>query len=133
MHSTAPRHLAALDSSAILAVLFDEPGTDTVFPVLKGGLLSTVNLAESHSRLVSLGAYAPQSWNRILSLQCQVCPLTEDQARIAAELVSVTRPFGLSLGDRACLALAIEHNARVYTADRNWKNLSLGIEIEVIR
>jgi PIN domain nuclease of toxin-antitoxin system len=52
---------------------------------------------------------------------------------MAAELRSITRPFGLSLGDRACLALAIERKAAVYTTDRAWKNLDLGIEIEVIR
>ena len=52
---------------------------------------------------------------------------------MAAELIHVTQPYGLSLGDRACLALAIERKAKVYTADRCWKNLSLGIEVEVIR
>jgi PIN domain nuclease of toxin-antitoxin system len=54
-------------------------------------------------------------------------------ARIAAELILVTKPYGLSLGDRACLALAIDRNATVYTTDKVWKNLSLGIEIELIR
>jgi PIN domain nuclease of toxin-antitoxin system len=52
---------------------------------------------------------------------------------MAGGLVKVTRPFGLSLGDRACLALAIERKVTVYTTDRVWKSLNLGIEIEVIR
>ena len=46
---------------------------------------------------------------------------------------SMTRPYGLSLGDRACLALAIQRKAAVYTTDAAWKNLNLGIEINVIR
>jgi PIN domain nuclease of toxin-antitoxin system len=47
--------------------------------------------------------------------------------------VRITRPYGLSLGDRACLALAIRRKATVYTTDAAWKNLNLGIEVEVIR
>jgi PIN domain nuclease of toxin-antitoxin system len=121
------------DSSALLAVLLGERGGDVIIPLLEGGLLSTVNLAEVHARMVSLGAVAALAWSRILDFQCEICPLSETQARIAAELIARTRPFGLSLGDRACLALAIERNAKVYTADRAWKNLNLGIEVEVIR
>jgi ribonuclease VapC len=124
---------AVVDSSAVLAVLLSEPGGDKVIAILEGGLLSTVNLAEVHAHMISLGAAAPHAWERILSLQCEFCPLTEAQARITAELVPTTRPFGLSLGDRACLALALDRKATVYTADHTWKNLNLGIEIEVIR
>jgi PIN domain nuclease of toxin-antitoxin system len=47
--------------------------------------------------------------------------------------VKITRLYGLSLGDRACLALAIQRRATVYTTDRVWKNLALDIEIQVIR
>jgi ribonuclease VapC len=117
----------------LLAVLLGERGSDLVVPILEGSLLSTVNLVEVHTRMISLGTAAPHAWDSILNLQCEICPLSETQTRIAAELVATTRPFGLSLGDRACIALAIERNAKVYTTDRAWKNLNLGIEIEVIR
>jgi len=63
----------------------------------------------------------------------QVMAFTEDQARVAGTLVRETRRLGLSLGDRACLALALELNAPVYTADRIWKKISLGIPIHMIR
>ncbi|MGA3081405.1 MAG: type II toxin-antitoxin system VapC family toxin [Terracidiphilus sp.] len=125
--------LAVLDSSAILAVILNEPGGQNVASILDGGLLSTVNLAEAHTRLLQLGAAADHAWNRIFSLQCEVCFFTDAHARVAAELRPITRPFGLSLGDRACLALAIDRKATVYTTDRIWKSLSLGIEIEAIR
>lgn len=124
---------AVLDSSAVLALFQNEPGSAKVGPVIFGALLSAVNLSEIYSKLIQKGLPGPLSWNRIVGLQCDIWPFTAEQGRVAAELIQTTRPFGLSLGDRACLALAIEHNARVYTADRNWKNLSLGIEIEVIR
>jgi PIN domain nuclease of toxin-antitoxin system len=122
-----------LDSSAILAVILNEPGNQKVAPFLGGGLLSTVNLAEVHTRLVQLGIEADHAWNRILSFHCEVCFFSDEQARTAAELIAVTKPFGLSLGDRACLALAIDRQATVYTTDRVWKNLDLPITVEVIR
>jgi PIN domain nuclease of toxin-antitoxin system len=124
---------AVLDSSAVLAVFFREPGSEIVAPILDGALLSTVNLAEVHTRMLNRGAQAEHAWNRVLSMQCEVCFFTDEQARIAAELAPITPPFGLSLGDRACLALAIDRKATVYTTDRVWKNLALGIRIEVIR
>jgi len=104
-----------------------------VIPLLEGGLLSTVNLIETQARMLVRGASAPHSWNRILSFQCEICPLTAEVARIAAELTPTTSAYGLSLGDRACLALAIHRRAKAYTADRKWTQLSIGIEIEAIR
>jgi PIN domain nuclease of toxin-antitoxin system len=122
-----------LDSSAVLAVFFHETGEDVVFPILQGALLSTVNLAEIHTRMLDRGSEAQQAWDWISGLNCEVCFFTAEQARIAAELIQITKPYGLSLGDRACLALAIERKATVYTTDKAWKSLNLGIEIEVIR
>lgn len=133
MPSSVTGRVSVLDSSALLAILLGERGGESIIPILEGALLSTVNLAEVHTRMISLGATASHAWARILNLQCEICPLTEAQARIAAELVTATRPFGLSLGDRACLALAIERKAKVYTTDGAWKSLNLGIAIEVIR
>jgi PIN domain nuclease of toxin-antitoxin system len=125
--------VAVLDSSAVLAVFFNEPGAEIVLRIMRGAQLSTVNLAEVHTRMLESGASPQQAWDWINRLQCEVCFFTDEQARDAAELRSVTRPYGLSLGDRACLALAIDRKAKAYTADKAWKNLSLGIEIEVIR
>jgi len=122
-----------LDSSAILAVLFNEPGARTVLPILRGALLSTVNQAEVHTRMLESGGRASEAWSWITSLQCEICFFTDAQARVAAELRTISKPYGLSLGDRACLALAIERKATVYTTDRAWKNLLLGINVEVIR
>lgn len=122
-----------LDASAILAVIFNEPGGDAVLPLLDGGLLSAVNLAEVHARLLHRGADADFAWQRIAALGCEICSFDGPMARVVAELAPQTRPWGLSLGDRACLALAIQRQATALTTDRAWKNLNLGIEIEVIR
>lgn len=122
-----------LDSSAILAVIFSEPGSEVVIGLLKGGLLSSVSLAEVHTILVLRGSTPDFARDRILRLGCEVCAFEMEHALIAGGLVEITKPFGLSLGDRACLALAIQRNAKAYTTDRSWRNLALGIEIEVIR
>ena len=121
-----------LDSSAVLAVTRRETGAAVVRTVLDGSLLCAVNAAEVHERMLRDGAHPVPTWNRILNMGCEICPFTPEQARMAAELTAITRPYGLSLGDRACLALAIERKATVYTADRAWKELGLGVEVEVI-
>ena len=124
---------SVLDSSAVLAVIFNEPGGEKIVDLLQGGLLSTVSLAEIHTRLLLDGRPADFAWNRILSMGFEVCFFDDEQARLAAEMIGKTRPFGLSLGDRACLALAIQRKAKVYTTDRVWKNFALGIDVELIR
>ena len=124
---------AVLDSSAILAILFNEPGSGRVIDLVKGGLLSSVNLAEVHTKLMLNGMEPAFAWSRTLNLGFAVEPLSHHHARIAAELVHKTRPLGLSLGDRACLALAIHRKATVYTTDRLWKSIDFGIEVDVIR
>jgi PIN domain nuclease of toxin-antitoxin system len=107
-----------LDASALLVVLNGEPGADKLPPrLLQDATSSTVNLAEVQSKLVNRGIDADDAW----------------EAKIAGSLVAQTRTLGLSLGDRACLALGITLKAPVYTADRSWKDLKLGIRIQVLR
>jgi PIN domain nuclease of toxin-antitoxin system len=113
--------------------MFQEPGAEKVSDLLNGGLLSSVNLAEAHTILMLRGIPADLIRGRIEEMGCEVCLFGEDQAHLAGALVAQTRAYGLSLGDRACLALALERKATVYTTDRTWKNLNLGIAIEVIR
>ncbi|MDR3773167.1 MAG: type II toxin-antitoxin system VapC family toxin [Terracidiphilus sp.] len=125
--------LAVLDASALLAVFFNEPGGEMVVPILPGALLSTVNLAEIHARMLDRGARPDHAWSRLQGVQCEICFFSDEQARIAGELKAITRAFGLSLGDRACLALAIDRKAAVYTTDRAWRSLPLDLTIEVIR
>jgi len=124
---------AVLDSSAVLALLQNEAGSAMVRDLIYGALVSAVNLTEIHAKMIGSGFPAPISWKRIVAFQCDVCSYTEDHARVAAELIQITKPFGLSLGGRACLALAIERKATVYTTDKIWKQIPLGIVVEVIR
>jgi ribonuclease VapC len=123
-----------LDASALLAILNHEPGADKLTPqLLSNATSSTVNLAEVHGKLVSRGLSPRDAWEVTLSPIREATVFTADQARMAGDLIAVTRTLGLSLGDRACLALGLDLDAPVYTADKSWKNLKLGIRIHVIR
>jgi PIN domain nuclease of toxin-antitoxin system len=122
-----------LDASAVLAVLKREPGAERVRAVLDRAIISAVNAAEVQGKLVDLGLSRPAAEARLRFLGCRILAFSEDQAIEAGSLIAQTRELGLSLGDRACLALAIDRKATVYTTDRVWKKLDLGIQIEAIR
>jgi PIN domain nuclease of toxin-antitoxin system len=123
-----------LDASVLIAMLNQEPGADKITPDLLGSSVSsTVNLAEVQSKLVDRGVRADDAWKATINSVNEAVPFTVEQAKAAGSLIAETRSFGLSLGDRACLSLAIALKAPVYTTDRSWKNLKLGIRIHVIR
>lgn len=128
-----------LDASALLAYLRDEPGAAIVEAAIAQGIfISSVNWAEVLTKVVDLGA-EPNAL--IMNLQSQgllgsgikIESLSEKDAVIIANLRSVTRSLGLSLGDRACLALAHKLKLPVLTADAVWQNVNLQLEIQIIR
>ena len=121
------------DASVVLAVLSGEPGADQVVPLLGESAISTVNLAEVHGKLVSKGVPKNEAWKAALSLVNEVIDFDLQQSKLVGELLTETRSQGLSLGDRACLALGAALKAPVYTTDRAWKPLKVGVEIRVLR
>ena len=125
---------AVLDASAVLAVINAEPGSEKLTPeLLDHAAVSTVNLAEVQGKLVSWGWALDEAWEDACGMVREVVPFTIDHAETTGNLIARTRSLGLSLGDRACLALALDLKAPVYTADRTWKRLKLGVRIHVIR
>lgn len=124
---------AVLDSSALLALLLDEPGADQLNHPTPYWHLSTVNYSEVMSRLLQLGVSASRSTEIIHQTVSEIVPFSEIHANRTAEWREQTKSFGLSLGDRACLALAHGVSLPVYTADRVWRELPLDVEVRVIR
>ena len=117
-----------------MAVLNGEPGAEKLTPqIMSTAAASTVNLAEVYGKLVLRGFSPDDAWTAAHGTIHEAVAFTVEQAKTAGRLVLQTRALGLSLGDRACLALGIALRAPVYTADKSWKNLSLGIRIHVIR
>jgi ribonuclease VapC len=123
-----------LDASAVMTVINNEPGADKLTPqILSKALTSTVNLAEVHGKLIHRGFSPNDAWVAANGTIHEAVAFTPEHAKTAGDLVIQTRALGLSLGDRACLALAIALQAAIYTADRSWKNLNVGVRIHVIR
>lgn len=106
-----------LDASALLCLLNDEPGADRVAEVLTRSMIGAVNLAEVVSKLRERGLSLDEIKEALGGLHLDVRPLSAVQAMTIGDLRPVTRSLGLSLGDRACLALAIELGADIYTTD----------------
>ena len=123
-----------LDASAVLAVIHQEAGYEKLTaPLLAQAVASTVNLAEVQSKLVSRGWAPQEAWEDATSPVREAVPFDAEQARIAGDLIADTRQVGLSLGDRACLALAIALEAPVYTCETAWKKVRLKIPVHVMR
>ena len=122
-----------LDNSGIIALLDEEPGADVVRSVIFRAAISTVTLAEAYSVLSKRGQDGLAALAEIRFAIEQVIPFTEDQAETAGALRAPTKHAGLSLGDRACIALAVALDAEVYTADRVWAELSLPCPVHLIR
>jgi ribonuclease VapC len=119
--------MIVFDSSAILAVIFGEPGADVAETMMHDevAVVSSVNHAETLGKLLDKGMTTAQTTKIFQGLQLTVLPFTLEQAEIAGRLRPSTRPLGLSLGDRCCLALARTLNdATVVTADRPWSRLT---------
>lgn len=122
-----------LDASALLALLNHEKGADQVKELLPGASLSAVNLAEVVTRLSLLGMPGAQIREILTLLGLDVEPFDEEQAFHAGLLAAQTHSLGLSLGDCVCLALANITGRTAVTADRVWKDLDLGVKIQLLR
>jgi ribonuclease VapC len=128
-----------LDASALLAHLRDEPGADVVAEAIaSGAVISTVNLAEVFSRAADRGAdpaklAAELTQSGLLDGAITVEPFTAADAIDAGRLRPLTRDAGLSLGNRACLALARRLDAPALTADTDWQGVAHGVELRPIR
>jgi PIN domain nuclease of toxin-antitoxin system len=123
-----------LDASALLAFVKDEAGADAVTSALAGqAVIGAVNLAEVVTKLADDGWTEAGARATIAACGTDTVSFDEETAYEAGLLRAATRHLGLSLGDRACLALARRLGAPVLTADRTWGNLDVGVKIEVIR
>ncbi|GGR20060.1 type II toxin-antitoxin system VapC family toxin [Deinococcus ruber] len=129
-----------LDASALLAFLNNEPGAQRVQEVLATGdsVIHTVNWAEVLTKRAERGddpvhLHARLTRAGLIGQLLTVDPGQPDDALQVAAFRALTRPLGLSLGDRYCLALGLRLQAPVLTADRAWTTLSLGITVELIR
>jgi PIN domain nuclease of toxin-antitoxin system len=122
-----------VDSSPVIALLRSEDGGHDVAARIDGGAISAVNYSEVVSRMADLGITEPIWRSGLDSLRLEVVAFDRAMSESAGLLRPRTRHLGLSLGDRACLALAMARGAPVLTAHRAWTGLDIGLDIQLIR
>ena len=121
------------DSSALLALLFDEAGGDVALPFVRAALLSAVNFDEVLHKCVRRGIEAEVVLDSLRRLEVVIASFDSEQARVSAALHPRAQTLRLSFADRACLALGIVHRATVVTADRVWQAFDGDVDIHLIR
>lgn len=133
-HDTGQR---VLDASALLALLNGEPGAERVATALRvGSVMSAVNYSEVVAKLDEAGMPAEEIRAALEPLELNVVSFDRGLAYRAGGLRSATRRLGLSLGDRACLALAQSDGLPALTAERAWSKLAeagMSVPVELIR
>lgn len=122
-----------VDASAVLAFILQERGSEEAEVWLYGAAISAVNQSEVLRKLVDMGLPMADAQEQFDRCNLDVVPFDGTQAIEAARLRPPTRQFGFSFADRACLALCKLKSLPVYTADKDWSKLDLGISIRQIR
>jgi ribonuclease VapC len=122
-----------LDASAFLAFINGETGSEQVAAALGDAMISAVNFAETVTKLALRGKFVDRVLAELTEVEIEVVEFDRALAEATGLLASLTRTTGLSLGDRACLALARREKAVALTADTAWRKIDLGVEIRFIR
>jgi ribonuclease VapC len=122
-----------LDASVILAHINGEPGSERAAGFFGDALISAVNLAEVVGKLVERGVGLALVRQALSLYGLQVVAFDEELAERTGALRPETKALGLSLGDRACLALAQRSALPALTTDRAWKDLNIPVEVQLLR
>lgn len=123
-----------LDASALLALIQEETGAEIIKPLLKFSVISVVNVTETLSVLQRTNISPEEGLTLITDIITTIVPFDLEQAEQVAKLHPLVQPQGLSLADRACIALGIKLQIPIYTADRIWSDLQIdNANIKLIR
>ena len=127
--------MVVLDASALLALIFDEPGAERVEDLLPDAAIGSVNLSEVIAKLQDKGFDDTTIDATLADLGLNVRAFDHDQAVIAGKLRTATRDFNVSLGDRACLALALQTGSVAVSGDRDWAQFAdvIGVKLDIFR
>jgi ribonuclease VapC len=123
----------ALDASAVMALLQAEKGHEFIAERMGLSVISAVNYAEVVTALINTGTPYARAAHILNMVSLEVVPFDVNQAQQCGALRSITKPHGLSLGDRACLSLAQRFGLTAITTDKAWSDVAIGVEIQIPR
>ncbi len=126
---------AVIDAAAAMALMLDEQGAEIVAEIIRGSLITTINVSECCSRGIERGASVDAIISILRRYEVQVIAFDLDLAIAAALMREASRPAGAGIGDRACLALAKRRALPLYTADKRLSGISdaVGVDVRQIR
>jgi PIN domain nuclease of toxin-antitoxin system len=122
-----------LDASAVLAVMNSERGADIVLAALSDAAISAVNYSEVLKKIIERNTPVQPVLDFMGGWPIEIVAFDETLAAVSAGLYLQTKEHGLSLADRACLALGIQRNCKVLTSERRMALPSLSIKVKLIR
>jgi ribonuclease VapC len=122
-----------LDASAVIALLRSEPGCDIVRAAIADAVITAVNYSEVLKKTIERGGTGDAAASFVSGLSIGIIPFDETLAAVSAELYPQTKEHGLSLADRACLALGIQRNCKVLTSERRMALPAIPIKVKLIR
>ena len=123
-----------LDSSALIMLFGKEPGYELVKQNLRHAIISSVSIAEVYEYCIETCDLTEDDCRELIHLSgIKIIDFCEEQALISAKIIKDTKQYGLSLGDRGCLALAIHKNCPILTGNTIWQEIDLGIEFIVAK
>lgn len=122
------------DSSALITLFAKEPGYETVRQNLRHAIISSVNIAEVYKYCIEVQNLTEVDCRNLIKLSgIKIIDFCEEQALISAKIIKQTKPYGLSLGDRGCIALAMFKNGPILTRDKIWQKVNLDVEFIMAR
>lgn len=124
---------AVFDSSAVLAIAFDERGAGVAIAEARRAVISSVNMVEVLEKAEQQAVAADRVLSLLRRLEIGIVPYTTEHAVVAASLRPAARRLNISLADLACLSLALVRKVPVVTADQDWIKLRLDLDIRLIR
>lgn len=132
-YETVGMNGVVLDSSAVIALLLNEPGAEKVSCYEGHTAMSAINLAEVCIRMVEIGVAEDKIRQFLSAIRVQVYPFDVEQAYAVSKFRNLARKYGMSLADCACIQLGKQLNLPVVTGDRAWTRVDLGVEVDLIR
>jgi PIN domain nuclease of toxin-antitoxin system len=122
------------DASTLIALFAKEKGYELIKKHMKDAVISSVNIAEVYKYCIETQNLSADEAKKLVKLSdIKIIEFTEDQALISAILITKTKKYGLSMGDRACIALAISQSYYIITCDQIWQKLDVGVKIMMAR